>query len=402
MSEFQIQTVKGLADTNVSSEADFDLFQFDIASGKWRNRTTKQVGVPDSLSDVDSSLVTGIKAGGIGAINGGDTAKFDIALGNGFVIDNHTDPENPVVTPVSWSNFTAETVTNIATSEFSFIGIDSTGSIVQQTSPFDFDDIRDIITIMVLLHPDNVNIDDVVHQHRPVFNRFLGAFDFEDSIGVVNASGNVYGPNGANLNLDKSAGETFRIGSNYATSFKSPNVTINPSGTALSFKYVFQDGSGGFDIDPAVTVVEPDLYDDGSGTPAAVPNNRFTVQRIFYFGALNQTSLQYGQFIYQNFATAEAAIFSEAFSVSPLLSAVTSFRGWLIIKKGNADLTDTSNVKFVPADQFGSGGSGASSSTTTLQQAYDNSLPDPEILTNVTQGAVTFRRGSDLDADDVF
>jgi len=354
----EIQSILGLSDTNITSVADLDLFQFDTTSGKWRNRTTKQVGVPDSLSDVDSSLVTGIKLGGIGSINSGDGTKFDIASGEGFVIDNHTDPENPVVNEVSWSAFSAQTVTNIATSEFSFIGINSSGAIVQQITPFDTADIRDIITIMVLIHPDNVNIDDIVQIQRPVFNRYLGAYDFEDSVGVVNKDGNVYSANGANLNLDKSAGETFRIGSNYSTSFKSPNVTVNPSGTAISFQYVFQDGSGGFTIDPSVTLVEPDLYDDGSGTPATVPNNRFTIQRLFYFAALDKTDIQYGQFIYQNLADAEAAILAEAFSIAPLLNSVSSFRGWLILKKNNTDLTDTGEVKFIEADLFGGSGGG--------------------------------------------
>lgn len=43
-----------------------------------------------------------------------------------------------------------------------------------------------------------------------------------------------------------------------------------------------------------------------------------------------------------------------------------------------------------------------SSSATTLQQAYSNSVGEPEILTDATQGSVSIRRGSAADTDTVF
>jgi len=50
-----------------------------------------------------------------------------------------------------------------------------------------------------------------------------------------------------------------------------------------------------------------------------------------------------------------------------------------------------------PATSAASGGLSGS-----LQTTYNNSIPDPEILTDTTRGALTIRRGSALDSDDVF
>ena len=104
---------------------------------------------------------------------------------------------------------------------------------------------------------------------------------------------------------------------------------------------------------------------------------------------------------HSSLAAAEAAITTEAFNKNPQLNAVP-LRSWIIAKGDTTTLQDDTKAKIIEAGKFGdSSVGGASSSTTTMQGAYDNSA-EPEILTTVLNGAVSYKRGTALDADDVF
>jgi hypothetical protein len=202
---------------------------------------------------------------------------------------------------------------------------------------------------------------------RVAFNRDMDVTDFVNIVGPLNASGNVFSANGANLNLDKSAGETFRVGTNYATSKKSPSVTQDGGLSGFSFQYRYQDGVGGWTRDAPTTVVDPNQYDDGSGTLASVPNNNWTIQAIFLFGATDAPFLQYGQETFGTQAAAEAAL-NDTFAVDPGLSEAT-FRGWLVVQEGATALNNVAQASFFEAGLFGlnaGGGGGGGGGGATL------------------------------------
>jgi hypothetical protein len=76
--------------------------------------------------------------------------------------------------------------------------------------------------------------------------------------------------------------------------------------------------------------------------------------------------------------------------------------GAISVRKGATNLSLVTDAKFHTASMFGEITSGAGgASTTTLQQAYDNSVT-PEIVTDATRGAVSIKRGSAADTDIVF
>jgi len=368
----------------------------------------------NAFTDAEQSKLSGIEAGAnvaplsTGLLNGGvlsigtDTAKFDISIMVGLIVDNHTDPENPAVTVISEALRDEVTVTNLATQARTFISINSSGTIIQRAIEADASEIRDEIALGILVHPNGTSIDTVVNRPVTRVDADLTLIDLARTVGAMNVNGgNIISPNGANLNLDVNAGEQFRVGSNFQTDKQSPNLTTQAADTALTFAYRYQDGSGGFTQDATTTVIDPDQYDDGSGTLAAVANNKFTIQKAHMF-ASGTIRIQYGQNIYDSLADAEAAAVGEVFNTDPNLLDNALFRASIIVKKGTAALNDVALAKFLIAGKFGlSEGSGLSTSTTSLQKAYDNS-PQPEILTDATRGAVDFRRGSALDTDDVF
>ena len=367
-----------------------EIFWSDGTDPSWESQDTK-VRTTQAIGNLSS---TGRLTGGALSVNGGDPTKFDMSAGSGIVVDNYTDPDNPTYNKVTWTAFTAVTVIHIALGQRSDIGIDSTGAIVQQSASFTTSQRRDYIQIGRIIHLDMANIQGTTNVHHNAFDPYFVASDLADSIGVLNRSGNIMSANGANLKINKSSGETYREGSN-PTDDQNPNVTTNVPLTIADMRMVYQDGSGGFTIGAGITDIDPNNWDDGSGSLAVVSNNKWTIQRMFYFvegtPPQAQVLVHYGQTEYNSLVGAEAAIFSESVETSPIFVDGT-FRAWLIVKKGETSLQSSDTV-FFAAGKFGGSTGGASSSTTDLQTAYNNST-DPEIVVDGTRGALTIQDAS--------
>lgn len=334
---------------------------------------------------------TGIIAGGDLSINGGDNATFDVAAGSGFIIDNHTTPGQHIQSLVSWSAFVAESTTAIATSGQTYIAINSSGVLTQQTNSFTKpDDYRDLIIIGIAQHPFGaasglVNTLNIVD---PAIDAIAHSKDFIRAVGNINVSGNVYAPSGVNLSMTKSLGSLYRMGSNWSNSKKNPHILTTIAANPVVFSYFNQDGGGGFTRAQLVKFIDPNNYDNGTGTLASVPTNDWSIQRIYLCCTENSTNVQYGQVTYDKKAFAIDSIFSEEATIDQDLVEESTFRGWLVVKEGATDLSDIGQAVFIEANKFGTsaGGGGATSATTTLQQAYNNSEAEDQIVLTETNG----------------
>jgi hypothetical protein len=102
---------------------------------------------------------------------------------------------------------------------------------------------------------------------------------------------------------------------------------------------------------------------------------------------------------YATLEDAQNAITSETFTVQQDLQENAFLVGYIITKGNATDLNNSPSEAFM--SNAGKFGTAASSSTVqTLQGTYNVSV-DPEIVTDATRGALTIRRGSALDADNV-
>lgn len=306
---------------------------------------------------VNTRFSTGLITGGIITINAGDNTKVDISAGEGIFADNFTDPLNPVRLKVSWSDFIAEDVPDLVANPTTFFGLDlssGTAVVVRMPEVFTAENRRDFIGLAPVLHAGVISIDSIGARYAYALDEGQTTHDLGIAIGSINLdNGNVFSANaGANLTIDKTAGSTFFIGDNYQNSQKDPNATTDPAETPVAFFfYTFQDGVGGFTNGPFVANVDPELFDNGSGTLAAVQANKFTTQRIWFFPVLNLTVIHYGQTEFNTLIDAQNAINTEAFNKNP--SLISGFRTWLIVKKGTIDLTNVANTLFVSAGKFG-------------------------------------------------
>jgi len=343
----------------------------------------------------DQIVSTGLIQGGFITVNA-DPTKIDITAGIGLIVDNYTDILNPTGTLVTWDAFTEVTITNLATATRSFISIDIGGAVSQIPQPgLTNADHKDLIFLGQLGHANFSSIIAVRNNPDPGLDATARLADLARSIGTFNVKGNIYSPNGVNLNLNKSIGDTYKLGNNFAIDLKSPDTTSDPAETTVPFNYSYRDGSGGYTVEtPAVTAVDSGFYDNGSGTLQAVPTNDWQIQVVKHFSGVSgvgSTRIEYGQATYATKAAALLAVPDPQHEDNPAFVDGV-IRAYIVLADGATDLSSTAECEIIEASKFGGAGGSVSTSIATLQGTYDNSV-DPEIVTSSPQGALTIKEG---------
>lgn len=342
-----------------------------------------------------NELGCGVKSGGRITINA-DPTRIDIAACTGVITDN-SNPLAPVLTKLSFPGVTGVLITGIVAANQSFIAIASNGDVIQQTTPFTAEQRRTYVILGAVIHSNRVSINVINNLPDVAIGPGSQLNDLIDGLKNFNISGNMLSANGANLSINKSEGYLFKKGANFGNTPLNPHVVQMPALTApATLRYRLRNGTEY----PNTAVVDPTKWDN-NGVLAAVDNNKWTIQRFVLF-ASNLIRIQYGQAQYGSKSEAVQAISTEAFVEEQNMKDNGLLRGLLVVKKEATVLNNLTVAQFFEADRFGSSRfSGAGSPTSTLQQAYANSL-QPQIVTDATRGAVQVKRGSASDTDAVF
>lgn len=374
------------------------IFTTTISETPVDTKIPTEKAVSDNLSPVkillDNELSNGLKSGMAISINA-DPTKINIAAGTGLIVDNST-PASPIVTPITFAGSSAITVTNLATANATYLALNSSGEVVQSTTDFTPAQRRSYILLGAAIH-SNRTIVNVVNNLPDVSLGTLSQFnDLLNGLKNFNISGNVISANGANLNINKSMGYIFKKGSNFINDPLNPHTLQLGALTApTTLRYRLQDGTEYANT----AVIDPNFYDN-AGVKTAVPSNKYTIQRFTLFSS-NLIRIQYGQTLYNSKSEAIQAISTEAFIQEQNIAENGLLRGLLVVKEGTTELNDSTFAEFFEADKFGSTKfSAGGSATTTLQQAYNNSI-QPQIVTTAESGAIQFKRGSAADTDSV-
>lgn len=333
---------------------------------------------PNSVNVLDQLKYnggTGLVSGGTCSINGVDNSKFDISAGVGIKV-------NGTLVPVTWSAFSAQTVTNLATAEVSYIYINETGAIVQQTTEPTPASRRNDIFLCRLVHPDNTTI--VAAGNRPDISIDLGNQfgDLVRALGLIRVSGLGVSP-ATLLQFNTAAGTIFNIGSNFANNNEDPHYIDTAAKTPTSFTYVTQaSGSSA-----AATSIDPTQYDNaGVLTAIGGSPNSATIQRVFIFPS-GQIYVQYGQTVYPSLADALAGIGGSTFIPNPnILGEALAIGAW-VVTRSCTDLNTTSCARFVTTSKLGDFPTSGSGAVVTLQNAYNASTAGT-ITLDSTRGAV--------------
>lgn len=298
--------------------------------------------IANIVNDSDSS--TGLMNGGV-LSTGAGSDEYSISDGEGVVVT-----ATGAKTFVSWSGQINRVPVDIATQNITFVGINSSGAVIEQSGRFTSLQQRTIIVLGVIVHVNRVDVDTVNNEQEVTYNIKNQLFDLANAISFFNVSGNVFGPNGANLTINKTDGVMFKMGSNYSNDTQDPNNLELALLTAPEFQYRFSDGSNGV----TGTDIDSDNLDDGSGGTTSMTNNRWSVQRIYSFTS-NNVKIQRGVTEYTNKESAIDGIVTEPYITEPSIAANGLFRGWLVVQVGATDLSNLSNTQFIEAPKFGEG-----------------------------------------------
>lgn len=352
------------------------------------NKRTTVNTLVNSDKNYIRTLTSGVISGCTVTINA-DPTKIDIAAGEYLIVDCWTDVNDPVVYPVIFPGATAVTVTNLNSADFTNIALDKDGNVVQQVTTFDAADRRDYVELVQLGHTSRTSVSAVVPSYEISLSPIHQLRDLFAALGIVN-KGNALSPNGANLSINKAAGTLTGEGVNEDPTSKYANVVSIADFTAPTIRHRTQTGEGAANS----AFLDVGNYDVG-GTLTALVGVKYTNQRVYMFSNGNMV-VQYGQNQYNTMGLAVSSINSETFIPFGNVEEKAVLLGIISVRSTATDLSNTAQATFSAPPSGGSVGAPLS----TLQSAYDNST-EPEIVTNAIQGAVSIKRGSSADTDNI-
>jgi len=315
----------------------------------WRLLSHMPISNPvrDSLSK-KLNLPTGFLQGLQLSINA-DPTKYNIAAGY-YVVTDFTNLAQPVVKIIAYPGATGLSPAYLASANSTYIALDKNMNVVSSVSPFTDADRRTLAIIGNVVHSNNTTINVTNEIKAPIVAIGNQLHDFMKAIGFLNESGNIYAPNGANLQINKSVGDIFGMGINSADYLKPHKLTI-PAQTGLTFAYRLQGGT-----QYANTVnIDPNNYDNGNVLTSMPVGSRWQIQRINLFQS-GLTRVQYGQTVYTSFNAAVIALPTQSFVTEQNIADNSIFRCYLIVQQGTTDLASAvagGTAQFIPVDKFG-------------------------------------------------
>jgi len=320
---------------------------------------------------------TGILFGGaLSATIGGTT--FSVTAGIGQIVTQTASISGVVttVTNVTWSAVVGAAITNIGTSQFTYVLVNSSGTVIQQTSPFTDSQYKTHIIIGILCHINLASVNLVTNSQNVAYEDPHRLVELITAFGPIKKSGLNIGPNGANLRVNRTSGEVFKIGSNYTTDQFEPDIANISAQTPALLCRVHRDGSGGFIFDvnggSYYNDIDPNNYDNGSGTLQSVGGSKWTIQRLFFFPN-NPADIicYYGTQVYNQFSEARANLEFETFDEATITAENAVFLGFLFVRNAATDLSLSTQAAFLQSGLFrgippGGGGSGGSGTVTSV------------------------------------
>lgn len=314
---------------------------------------------------------------------------FNVSPVKGWIVDNEIDTMSPTITYVEYSGQTGLTTPYLSSSTITYVSLTSGATITLSTTAPTPEDQRKNIYLGKLGHANRTSLIQAFNEPDYVQSPLSQLRDMFFPIKLIN-SGIYPSPNGGNLQFNTSSGNLFGLGINYTNNLYSPNDLVVSGQSPVTFQYRTQTGG----TTGNVTLIDPTNYDNaGVITTVGGGTNRSTNQRIF----LTQNGtirVQYGQQIYSDLPSAIAAANTESFVTFSNFRDNAILIGILSVRHTATDLSDTTQAQFLFTSKFGETiGSSGGISTTTLQQAYNNSTT-PEIITNSILGGLSIENGT--------
>jgi hypothetical protein len=334
---------------------------------------------------LEGNLYTGLLYGGL--ITTQSSTTYQISSGSGIIVSLNaslTDDPYPVIQYLQWGNLSASIAPLTASYQQAFVGIDSTGNIFAQGTPFSNGQFDALINIGGVFFQNQSTINGVKTQPSVAYGFEQQQNIFNRAFGPLKLSGYTLAPSSSStLSLIVGSGTAYAPGSNYAIDPNEPSYTVD-NGTNISkiFRYRQSGSTWVYDTNAGAgyTTIDPGQYSN-NGVLTTVQPNDWSIQRVFWFpnSVIKAIVVYYGNQSYSTEADAIANISIESFVEAPNTSANAIYLGAIIIR-GNGDLTVPADFTIVPGGLFrqvGGSGGGGSIITQTLAGLSDVSISGP-------------------------
>jgi hypothetical protein len=201
------------------------------------------------------------------------------------------------------------------------------------------------------------------------------------------------------------------LGRNYTVNPNFPSNIIDGAKTLATIHRYYTDGAGDFIRDDGplgqgYTVMDPTKFDNGSGTLANMPNNKYSIQRVYFFPSTPDLLIvYYGRNYYANKEVAEKSIFLEEFSEASNTAEQAIHVATIVVKKETDDLSAATDSHIYQAGLFRnlsasfSGGVDVNAGINDLSDVSINSPQEGQSLTyNAVDGVWTNAAGGGGDS----
>lgn len=299
----------------------------------------------------DLGLDTGVTFGLVVSINA-DTSKVDISAGEIFIRDYMTDPENPVYKKCTYAGETAITLTYLASETYTqFVAIEdpaNSGLVKIEQLGGEQGDVqyyKDKVRLQSAIHVDNTTITAITDTKQLSYNKVNDLVNYTVANGSI-IEGVTISDNGiGDLSCTRTEGTAVAIDINSANDTRNSSYKSFSEEQAL-FLYNYRSSSTEFSYETNTsTVLKPSLYNDlTTNTVEAVPADKFTIQRFYFFPISGTIGVAYGQKLY-DFQEEAVADLQDGFLVAPTFKdAVLVTAG--ICKSGATDTTNQAEILF--------------------------------------------------------
>jgi hypothetical protein len=313
---------------------------------------------------------TGILFGGaLSATIGGTT--FSVTAGIGQIVTQTASIAGVVTTVsnVTWSAVTGAAITNIGTSQFTYVLVNSSGTVIQQTTPFTDAQYKTHIIIGILCHINLASVNLVTNSQNVAYEDPHRLVELISAFGPIKKTGLNIGPNGANLRVNRASGEAFKIGANYITDQFEPDVAIISAKIPAKLCRAYGNNSVGFTFDTFGGLfyddIDPNQYfNPTTGVLNSVGGSKWTIQRLFFFpNNPDDIICYYGVQVYNQFSEARANLEFETFDEATITAENAVFLGFLFVRHNATALNNPTQAAFLQSGLFrgippGGGGSG--------------------------------------------
>jgi hypothetical protein len=332
---------------------------------------------------LEGGISTGLLYGGNISYSG---STIFVKPGSGIINNNNasTGSEiNPIFTYVKWSSYTAS-ATYLTSSQNTYLYVDASGNIFQQTSFFNQTQYEQAIPLGRVTHPNYISITGVGSNVQTTYDSDTQQNDFIRAFGPLKVSGFAINAHTGSLGLGIGNGIAYNLGGFYTQDPNSPSHYESVGFATASIARAWRSGSGVY-LDnnggAFYNTVDPDYWDDGTGTLNTMNAGDWQIQRVFSNPVTGRTVVYYGQTgTYTNLLNALQYLATDPFEEGEFTAKSLVFVGYLVLKGQTNDLADSTNNRIINAGIFrniAGGSSGGSAVAQRLENLSDVIVTTP-------------------------